>query len=145
MLAGETLPVQLTGRVIRPCRLLWLSRPALVRLLDKKADLFQHYIKHMLLCLHSSYDLSRGLAHDCVEVRIASALSSLAVKLLNHHPDDQSYEIQLTRQQLADLTGTTAETAIRTTGALRLKGILSLDKPGVIKIIDLPALRDLIE
>jgi CRP/FNR family transcriptional regulator len=85
------------------------------------------------------------LAHAKVETRIASTLLALLPEFgkgggANGHP-----RIFLTRKELAELTGTTPETAIRTTKHLERQGILDLTRPGIIKILkqdDLRALTD---
>jgi CRP-like cAMP-binding protein len=51
----------------------------------------------------------------------------------------------LTRKELADLTGTTPETAIRVTKNLEREGLLDLTKPGVIKILSLDQLKNVTE
>jgi CRP-like cAMP-binding protein len=46
---------------------------------------------------------------------------------------------------LADLTGTTAETAIRITRSLQAQGIIDIKTPGTIRVLDLNALNELAE
>lgn len=95
--------------------------------------------------LRKSQELASSLAHAKVETRIASTLLALLPEFgkgggANGHP-----RIFLTRKELAELTGTTPETAIRTTKHLERQGILDLTRPGIIKILkqdDLRALTD---
>lgn len=42
--------------------------------------------------------------------------------------------VYITRRELADLVGTTPETAIRVTKSLEREGLLDLTRPGIIKV-----------
>jgi CRP-like cAMP-binding protein len=105
--------------------------------------IFKEIITHLIICLQSSYNLSRGLAHDRVDVRIAATLTSLALKFSRPLGPNKLPTINFTRQQLADLTGTTSETAIRVTRAMQRNGLIDIKRPGIIKILDLVALQEL--
>ena len=112
---------------------------------DAVTAALKDYVAHLILCLQSSYSLSRGLAHDRVEVRIASVLSSLALKFAKSSPADGSYTIKFTRHVLADITGTTTETAIRVTRAMQRAGLIDIKLPGVIRILNQKALSEIVE
>lgn len=58
------------------------------------------------------------------EHRILSLIDYL--KKENKIPDDQKFEVNLTRQQIADLTGLRVETVIRTVKSLEKEGILEI-------------------
>jgi CRP-like cAMP-binding protein/CheY-like chemotaxis protein len=90
-------------------------------------------------------DLALGLAHSRVESRIVAALLALAPRFGRPSATDDQTRIFLTRKELADLTGTTPETAIRVTKNLEREGLLDLTKPGVIKILSLEQLRGVVE
>ena len=53
--------------------------------------------------------------------------------------------IAITRQELADLTGISVETAIRSTKNMERGGLLDLSRPGRIKICDQAGLQKLLE
>jgi len=144
-LAREKLPSQLSARAMQKSSVLWLPIQQFMQLLKAHPILFKDSVAHLLLCLHSSYGLSRGLAHDKVEVRIAAVLQSLAIKFPKQLSDDAPYTINFTRQQLADLTGTTPETAIRVTRAMQREGLIDIQRPGVIRITDLKGLQALVD
>jgi CRP/FNR family transcriptional regulator len=90
-------------------------------------------------------DLALGLAHSRVESRIVAALLALAPRFGRPSATDDQTRIFLTRKELADLTGTTPETAIRVTKNLEREGLLDLTKPGVIKILSLKQLGEAVE
>jgi CRP-like cAMP-binding protein len=145
MLAAEKLPAQLSARSLKKSRVLWLPLSSFVHMLKKQPQLFKEFVAHLLICLQSSYQLSRGLAHDRVEVRIAAILSSLSIKFAKPKSFEVSSPINVTRQQLADLTGTTSETAIRVTRAMQRNSIIDIKTPGMIRIINLKALNEIAE
>jgi CRP-like cAMP-binding protein len=146
MLSLEYLDSQLhlSARAQSNCKLLWLPIKNFRATLDSHPDLYPEIIAYLLLCLHSSYRISRGLAHDRVEIRIASVLITLALKFARITRKDE-YIIDITRQQLADLTGTTSETAIRVTRAMLKSEWIDIKKPGVIQVTNLDELQILID
>lgn len=106
MLAAGTLPVQLSAKALQRAEILLVPINNFIQLLASNSILFKEIAAHLLVCLQSSYNLSRGLAHDKVDVRIASVLSTLALKFSKQTSLNSPYTIKFTRQQLADLTGT---------------------------------------
>lgn len=113
-------------------KILWMPRARVKELLELFPTFSQLVLSDVFSRLRSSHDTSRGLAHDRVELRIASVLIELSSSL----PDSKQSEIHMTRQELADSVGTTLETAIRVTKAMERRGWLDLKKRGLIQIID---------
>jgi CRP-like cAMP-binding protein len=145
MLAIEQLPYQLSARAVQHSAVLWIAVSDFVQLLRRHPELFRELVSHLLLCLNSSYALARGLAHDRVEVRIAAVLLALASKFGGGKETKEIAAVNFTRQQIADLAGTTAETAIRVTRNMQQRGMLDVRRPAWIRILDLPALKNLVE
>jgi CRP/FNR family transcriptional regulator len=144
-LAAERLPFQLTARSIKKSTILWVPIRNLNQLLESNPNLIREFATHLLVCLQSSYEISRGLAHDRVEVRIAAMLVALALKFGNGSSTRKHPLIRFTRKQIADLTGTSAETAIRITRSMQRDGLIDISRPGIIVIRDITALRALAE
>lgn len=86
-------------------------------------------------------DLAMSLAHAKVEQRIVSTLLALGPRFGKGNRPDQT-RIFLTRKELADLAGTTPETAIRVTKNLEREGMLDLSRAGIIKILSLSKLQE---
>jgi CRP-like cAMP-binding protein len=63
--------------------------------------------------LRAAHDSVTSLAVDPVEARLAAALLRLAKREGTRSGKGVTLPFQLTRQSLADMTGTTVETAIR--------------------------------
>ncbi len=142
LLNKDRLISQLSARALQKTVVLSVPIKRFAQLLLKNPIIYKEFTSHLLLCLHSSYQLSRGLAHDKVEVRIASVLISLALKFSTSHPNVVPM-IRFTRQQLADLTGTTPETAIRTTRSMQAEGLIDISRPGIIKITNMEGISEL--
>ena len=145
LVALHPIPAQLSARAQIKSRVLWMPCSSLASSLHVNPGLYEDFTGHLLCSLFSSYNLARGLAHDRVEVRIAAVLSSLALKFARTGPAQCPPVIDITRQQIADLTGTTPETAIRVTRHMQTGGILEMSHPGVIKVVDLKMLQALAE
>jgi CRP-like cAMP-binding protein len=137
--------LQLSAKAIEVTTILWMPKINYLQTIKRYPELLTQHVAHLLRCLHSSYRLARGLAHDKVEVRIASILSSLFIKFGNAYVSKEPGTIHFTRQQLAELTGTTPETAIRITRAMQRQGILRMLRPGEITILDIDSLNRIAE
>ena len=80
-----------------------------------------------------------------ISARILGTLSTLLDTMATGSSSAKGeLRIFITRKELADLTGTTPETAIRVTKQLEREGVLDLTRPGVIKVPDIKALRALL-
>ncbi len=145
-LAPNPLDEQLSARAQTPTKVLWVPKKSFVAALDHHTDIFRDLIGVLVEHLQSSFRLSRGLAHDRVEVRIATVLSILALKFARIPTSLQNglnnrHTIDITRQQIADLTGTTVESAIRATRAMQRSGLIDISEPGVVRILKLQELE----
>ena len=145
IVALQKTPYPLTARAQIESKVLWIPSSMFMLVLDQHPELYKSFTEQMSSRLRTSHDLARGLAHDRVEVRIASTLCALIPKFASEDQKEETYTIIMTRQEVADLTGTTPETAIRTTKAMEREELLDLSKPGVIKVIDLEGLMEIAE
>jgi CRP/FNR family transcriptional regulator len=82
----------------------------------------------------------RALAVDPVEARLAGALLRLAEREGAPARRGLALPFHLTRQSLADMAGTTVETAIRTVSRWLKDGLVA-DEGGRLVIEDVDALR----
>ncbi len=94
--------------------------------------------------LRAAHDSVKSLAVDPAEVRLAGALLRLAEREGTRSARGITLPFHLTRQSLADMTGTTVETAIRIVSRW-LKDGLARDEEGQLVLADLAALRALAE
>ena len=94
--------------------------------------------------LRSAHDSVRSLAVDPVEARLAATLIRLAEREGRRTAPGITLPFHLTRQSLADMSGTTVETAIRIVGRWIRDGRLT-DEGGRLVLADIESLRDLAE
>jgi CRP/FNR family transcriptional regulator len=92
--------------------------------------------------LHSVMEL-HILAGERVERRLAHILLKLADRTGRKGPDGTLITIPLSRQDLADMAGTTLETAIRLMSRFNLLGMVKTLKGGYLLLIDEEQLRQL--
>jgi CRP-like cAMP-binding protein/CheY-like chemotaxis protein len=121
--------------------LLWIPRAPVYQILDRHPKLSRTFFEDVFSRLRESHGFSRLLAHEKVEVRVAAVLLSLLPNVSSEN--GQRQKIQVTRQELADITGTTQETCIRVTRALEKKGVLDLTENKLIGIVDTEKLQEL--
>jgi CRP-like cAMP-binding protein len=106
------------------------------------------FIKEMALMigrrLRAAHDSVTSLAVDPVEARLAAALLRLAKREGTRSDKGVTLPFQLTRQSLADMTGTTVETAIRVLSRWLREGRLE-DVGGRLVLTDWDGLSALAE
>jgi CRP-like cAMP-binding protein/DNA-binding NarL/FixJ family response regulator len=89
--------------------------------------------------LRRAHDFSRALAHDRVEVRVASALLALQARFgqpeVNTKSGSSAVGLSLTRMELAELVGTTPETTSRIFANFVEAGALDISTVGTVKVI----------
>lgn len=139
----EKSPAALSARAQIDTEVVWVPKANLGLILEDHPEIYKSFAGTIAERLRRSHEVSRGLAHDRVETRIAVALKSLVPSFARAAAKDDIFTVDITRQEVADLTGTTPETAIRTTKAMERDGILDLSRPGVIRILDLDKVSEL--
>jgi CRP/FNR family transcriptional regulator len=106
------------------------------------------FIKEMALMigrrLRAAHDSVKSLAVDPVEARLAATLLRLAEREGTRGTDGVTLPFHLTRQSLADMSGTTVETAIRVLSRWLKEGLFT-DDGGRLVVGDLEDLRALAE
>ena len=129
-MAIEDQPYDFSARAQIDSQIFMVPKKGLISLLEKEHVLYRRFINLISERLARAHDVSRGLAHDKVDVRIASAL--LAVLPKNASNADEV--VCITRKELAELAGTTVETAIRVTKSMEREQLLDLSTNGRIRI-----------
>ena len=125
-------------------KILTLPASAFHQLTEEIPAFGEILIQELTIRLALSYELAMGLAHSRVESRILCALVALLSSIgKGSKRAGKDTRIYITRRELADLTGTTPETAIRVTKSLERDGVLDLSRPGIIKVPDAAVLKTL--
>ncbi|MEK7845388.1 MAG: helix-turn-helix domain-containing protein, partial [Nitrospinota bacterium] len=86
--------------------------------------------------LVTAHEIMQTMAVEKVEIRIAKTL----LKLFREQTSEENIPISITRQELADMIGTTVETSIRVLSKFKKKGLI-VSQRGKIWIKNLSALE----
>jgi CRP-like cAMP-binding protein len=121
-------------------RTLKVSRRNLMTIMDRFPNLMFSMAVNIGDRIKGSHEMLKSIALEKVESRIASLLIKLADKAGERTADGILINMNLTKQDIAEMVGTTVETSIRTTSKLSKAGILS-SKAGKIVIKDIEKLR----
>jgi CRP-like cAMP-binding protein len=119
-----------------------ISRKNLMRLVDRFPNLMYCIALQLGDRMKSSYDSLKNIALERVEARIAALLLKLAGKIGIETSEGLLIDMRLTKQDVADMVGTTVETSIRTFSKFKKQGFLA-DKNGKIVLKDREGLEEL--
>ena len=119
-----------------------LSRSAYFGFLQAHPEVMLRLLRMLGGRLHSSIELS-ALAGERVERRLVHILLKLAGRTGRPDPEGMLISIPLSRQDLADMAGTTLETTIRLMSRFRRDGLVHTRHGGYLVIVDEQRLRDL--
>jgi CRP/FNR family transcriptional regulator len=119
-----------------------ISRKNLMSIMDRFPNLMYCMATNIGDRIKGSHETLKSIALEKVESRIASLLIKLSDKAGEKTPDGIMITMKLTKQDIAEMVGTTVETSIRTMSKLTKTGIVA-SKSGKIVIRDLEKLRSL--
>jgi CRP/FNR family transcriptional regulator len=102
-----------------------ISRKNLMRLVDRFPNLMYCMALQLGDRMKSSYDSLKNIALERVEARIAALLLKLANKVGVTTKEGLLIDMRLTKQDVADMVGTTVETSIRTFSKFKKEGLLT--------------------
>lgn len=119
-----------------------ISRRNLMRLVDRFPNLMYCIALQLGDRMKSSYDSLKNIALERVEARIAALLMKLANKVGVETREGTLIDMRLTKQDVADMVGTTVETSIRTFSKFKKEGLVT-DSDGKFIIKDKEGLQDL--
>jgi CRP-like cAMP-binding protein len=119
-----------------------ISRRNLMSIIDRFPNLMYCIATNIGDRIKGSHETLKSIALEKVESRIASLLLKLSDKAGERSPEGVVINMKLTKQDIAEMVGTTVETSIRTMSKLSKAGLVS-SKAGKIVIRDLERLRSL--
>lgn len=122
--------------------LLKISRSNLMRILDRFPGLMYCMALQLSDRMKESHETLKNIALERVEARIASLLLKLADKTGKETEGGVLIDMKLTKQDIAEMVGTTVETSIRTMSKFKKLDIVS-DREGQIIIKDIKKLKNL--
>ncbi len=131
----SNFPYPANAVAMEDSEILKISRKNLMRLVDRFPNLMYCIALQLGDRMKSSYDSLKNIALERVEARIAALLLKLANKVGEETKEGLVIDMRLTKQDVADMVGTTVETSIRTFSKFKKQGLLS-DTNGKIIIKD---------
>jgi CRP/FNR family transcriptional regulator len=123
-------------------KLLKISRSNLMRVLDRFPNLMYCMAQQVGDRMKESHETLKNIALERVEARIASLLLKLSDKTGSKTPDGVVIDMKLTKQDIAEMVGTTVETSIRTMSKLKKMGVVA-EKDARIVIKNVEKLKSL--
>ena len=142
VVAYEGRPYPATAIATERAMCLLVRRTAFFGLLERHPSLVRGYLVGLT---HRIVELTRRIpevAGGRVETRFAHLFLKLSEKMGRPHRDGSFIPMPLSRQELADLTGTTIETSIRIMSRWGKDGIVRTEKDGFV-VLDRRALENL--
>jgi CRP-like cAMP-binding protein len=133
-----------TAQAIEECALLVVARNDCLTLCSRYPVFALAVIADLGARLRSAAEQIRSLAVERVEQRIARTLLKLAETAGSDMSDGRVIEMPLTRQDVADMTGTTVETAIRVMSKFRRLSLIRTRR-GKVVLVDREALLQIAE
>lgn len=105
-----------------------MSREAMLKLLKDHFEIHLRLVRTLSERLIYKSMMLSEVAIEEAEHRLRSLIRYLA----REHDPESDYIVQMTRQQLADMTGLRVETVIRTIKNLEMKGYLTIHKRRIV-------------
>jgi CRP-like cAMP-binding protein len=137
----ERRPYPASAQATEPTVVTRIPQDLMVALADRHPSIVREMALMIGRRLRAAHDSVTALASEPVEARLAGVLLRIAEREGVRGAGGVRLPMQLTRQSLADMTGTTVETAIRVLGRWQRDGV-TRDEAGHVVIPDLEVLRE---
>ena len=124
-----------TAVAMTPTTTLSIERDPYLQLIRQYPDIALRIIYLLGERLQASMKM-RALAVERVDVRLANILLKLCEKAGETTEEGMRINLPLSRQDLADMAGTTIETAIRVMSRFRKEGLVHTEPGGYIVVLD---------
>ena len=131
----RNFPYPANAVAMEDSEILKISRKNLMRLVDRFPNLMFCIALQLGDRMKSSFDSLKNIALERVEARIAALLLKLGNKVGVETKEGLVIDMRLTKQDVADMVGTTVETSIRTFSKFKKEGLVT-DSDGKVIIKD---------
>ncbi|UCD35716.1 MAG: Crp/Fnr family transcriptional regulator, partial [Nitrospiraceae bacterium] len=101
-----------------------ISRQNLLTVMEEYPVLKLEIVKYFSDKLRDAHEMLKNIATERVEKRVASLLLKLSEKVGVESRGFRKIDFPLTRQEIAEMVGTTVETCIRTMSKFQKSGIV---------------------
>ena len=138
----EGRPYPASAQAMEPTRCLFVPRQTFFSLLEQSPVLVRGVLSGLTLRLIELTDRLTELTGSQVESRFARLFLKLSDRFGKPTADGMFVSMPLSRQELADLTGTTVETSIRIMSRWGKERVLVTERDGFL-LVNRPALEEL--
>jgi CRP-like cAMP-binding protein len=138
----RNFPYPANAVAMEDSEILKISRKNLMRLVDRFPNLMFCIALQLGDRMKSSFDSLKNIALERVEARIAALLLKLGNKVGVETDEGLMINMRLTKQDVADMVGTTVETSIRTFSKFKKDGLV-IESDGKVIIRDRERLEEL--
>jgi CRP/FNR family transcriptional regulator len=135
-------PYPANAAAMEDTRLLKISRTNFLKILDGYPSVMYCMMQNLGDRMKGSHETLKNIALEKVGSRIASLLLKLAEKSGVETSEGTVIDFKLTKQDIADMVGTTVETSIRTMSQFKRRNLIE-ERDGQVVIKDLEGLRSL--
>jgi CRP/FNR family transcriptional regulator len=125
---------------LAPTVVLEVAGDAFAAIMQRHPDVARHLLADVIEQLTDAHDTMKSLAVDRVDRRIARQLLKLSRRAGQPTPAGVAIHVPLARQDVADLAGTTVETAIRVLSRWRKRGAIRTEGARLV-LVDVPYLQ----
>ncbi|HSA60292.1 MAG TPA: Crp/Fnr family transcriptional regulator [bacterium] len=139
-------PYAATAEVLEDATICCVDRNAFFPLLSKNPQLSLNIIRKLARELRDAEDLATSIAHRSVRERMAELLLMLKETYGKPVKSGVRIDLQLSREEMADMIGVTQETAIRLLSEFKKDGLIDvkerditvLDAKGLVETANIP-------
>jgi CRP/FNR family transcriptional regulator len=129
-------PYPESAQVMESASVIRISRKNLGKIMEKYPNLKLRFAKYSNDMLRDAHEMLKNIAAEKVEKRIASLLLKLSEKSVVDNAGYKSIDFTLTRQDIAEMLGTTVETCIRTMSKFQKDGIIKSSNKRILVKVD---------
>src|SRR5262245_12734367 len=137
----ERRPYPAAAQALEPTVVLKIPADPILALAERYPSLIKELALTIGRRLRTAHDSVKALSVDPVEARLAARLLALAEREGTRGKRGLTLPFHLTRQSLADMTGTTVETTIRVVSRWLRDGVVA-DEGGRLVVTDADGLRE---
>lgn len=134
-------PYPANAVALEDCEILKMPKAAFSKILAKYPMISTQMLTNLIDRVRTSHENLKSIALEKVDSRIAFALIKLSENHGKPHKDGLLVDMKITKQELADMVGTTVETTIRVMSKFRKSGYID-EHEGKIIIKKMNMLKD---
>lgn len=132
----DSIPFPASAQAMEPVTVIRISRKNLFDVMNEHSALKLSIVKSFSSRLRNAHETLKNIATERVEKRIASLLLKLSAKGGVEDNGYKKIDFPLTRQEIAEMVGTTVETCIRTISKFQKQGMVKSSGGRVLIRVD---------